>query len=450
MIRDKKKSIIAIFIATLIIIIAIFGLSMLRNNAFNNDVHNATFTGDSLFALQDDTSSYVSVRIAPRSNTWTKIIDLNNEGLEEPDFQAFTYDFYISNNTDNEVADFTYTFVFDREVFLMSAWNGALEVHQADAVDTIPDLREFDPNSCTLDTVDVGGEILVHMQAGEYFVYYPNSGEAMEIPIAPEESAIPGLIMYVPIGEDISGSTLQLNYTFHRDLGNEPLFRIAVVLIFLWLISLITFIFIELQLRKYNERHEHDNEMIKEAIETFTGFIDAKDPYTNGHSNRVAEYTRMIAEEMGFEGEELDRIYYVALLHDCGKIGVPDSILTKPGSLTDEEFEKIKSHTVNGGEILDRFKSLNNVGEGAMYHHERYDGKGYPKGLKGEDIPLIARMICVADSFDAMNSNRVYRKKLTREAVLNEIENNKGTQFDPEIADILLMLIKSGKIDMSE
>lgn len=450
MIRDKKKSIIAIFIATLIIIIAIFGLSMLRNNAFNNDVHNATFTGDSLFALQDDTSSDVYVRIAARSNTWTKIIDINNEGLEEPDFQAFTYDFYICNNTNDEVSDFTYTFTFDREVFLMSAWNGSLEVHQADAVDTIPDLREFDPNSCTLDTVDVGGEILVHMQSGDFFVYYPNAGEAMEIPIEPEESAIPGFIMYVPMGEDISGSTLQLNYTFHRELINEPLFRITIGISLLWVIALITVMIIELQLKKYNERHEHDNEMIKEAIETFTGFIDAKDPYTNGHSNRVAEYTRMIAEEMGFEGEELDRIYYVALLHDCGKIGVPDSILTKPGSLTDEEFEKIKSHTVNGGEILDRFKSLNNVGEGAMYHHERYDGKGYPKGLKGEEIPLIARMICVADSFDAMNSNRVYRKKLTKEAILKEIETHKGTQFDPEMADILLKLIKSGKIDMSE
>lgn len=156
----------------------------------------------------------------------------------------------------------------------------------------------------------------------------------------------------------------------------------------------------------------------------------------------------MIAEEMGFEGEELDRIYYVALLHDCGKIGVPHKILRKPERLNDEEFEVIKSHTVHGGEILDHFKSLNNVGEGALYHHERYDGRGYPEGRKGEDIPLIARMICVADSFDAMNSNRVYRKKLTKEDILNEIEKNKGTQFDPKIADVFLGLIKSGKIDM--
>ncbi len=153
-----------------------------------------------------------------------------------------------------------------------------------------------------------------------------------------------------------------------------------------------------------------------------------------------------IAEAMGYEGEELDRIYYVALLHDCGKIGVPDNILRKPGKLTDEEFEIIKSHTVRGGEILSRFKSLKNVGEGALYHHERYDGKGYPEGRAGEDIPLIARMICVADSFDAMNSNRVYRQKLTREYIIGEIEKNKGRQFDPAIADVMLRLLRENKL----
>ena len=136
----------------------------------------------------------------------------------------------------------------------------------------------------------------------------------------------------------------------------------------------------------------------------------------------------------------------MALLHDCGKIGVPDSILRKPGKLTDEEFEIIKSHTVRGGEILNAFKSLENVGEGALYHHERYDGKGYPEGKSGDDIPFIARMICVADSFDAMNSIRVYRKKLTGDRIVSEIEKNKGKQFDPQIADVMLRLISEGRI----
>ena len=135
----------------------------------------------------------------------------------------------------------------------------------------------------------------------------------------------------------------------------------------------------------------------------------------------------------------------MALLHDCGKIGVPDSILRKPGKLTDEEFEIIKSHTVRGGEILSAFKSLENVGEGALYHHERYDGKGYPDGLKGEEILEEARIISVADAYDAMTSHRSYRDILPQEVVRSEIEKGKGTQFDPVFADIMLQMIDEDK-----
>jgi HD-GYP domain-containing protein (c-di-GMP phosphodiesterase class II) len=162
----------------------------------------------------------------------------------------------------------------------------------------------------------------------------------------------------------------------------------------------------------------------------------------------VAQFTKLIAAEYGYGGEDLDRIYYTALLHDCGKIGVPDNILGKPGKLTDEEFEVIKSHTVRGGEILSSFKSLDGVGEGALYHHERYDGKGYPAGLAGEDIPLIARLICVADSVDAMNTDRVYRRRLAKEKIIEELETNKGRQFDPKAADVMLGLIKDGKLNI--
>ena len=289
------------------------------------------------------------------------------------------------------------------------------------------------------------------MKAGDYLEYIPSSSmNALEVPIKPYEGTTPGIIMYVAIGEDVEDSTIDLEYTFHRLVTREPLFWISVGAMAIWLIALIIFVITSFEIRKYKERHARDNVIINESIETFTGFIDAKDPYTNGHSKRVAIYTRLLAKELGYDGEELDRIYYVALLHDCGKIGVPDNILGKPGRLTDEEFKIIKSHTVRGGEILSRFKSLENAGEGALYHHERYDGKGYPEGKAGEEIPYIARMICVADSFDAMNTNRVYRNRLSKEDIISEIENNKGKQFDPEIAEVMLELLRSGKIAMED
>ena len=450
--KNKKKALIG-FSVTIFIVVALFAAVCLKTNLYNKKMHTKTVKSEQLFS-EADKEEGVAVTAVPRSSTWGKIFDFNNEGLTENNYQAFTYDITVANNTKDEISSFTFKLTFGQEVYLSSAWNGSLEIHQiikgGEQVAEIPDLREFQADAYEIDTFTVDGESLVKMKAGDYLIYTPStSTNALEIPIEPREGTVPGFILYVPMEETLNAATLEINYHFHRLLSSEPLFWLAAACLVLWLIALVIFIITSIQLKKYQERHRRDNEIINESIETFTGFIDAKDPYTNGHSKRVAVYTKRIAEEMGYEGEELERIYYVALLHDCGKIGVPDNILGKPGKLTDEEYEIIKSHTVRGGEILSSFKSLDNVGEGALYHHERYDGKGYPEGKAGKDIPLIARMICVADSYDAMNTNRVYRKQLSQEDIIREIETNKGKQFDPEIADIMLGLIKSGKLRQS-
>lgn len=179
----------------------------------------------------------------------------------------------------------------------------------------------------------------------------------------------------------------------------------------------------------------------EQIILALSAAIDAKDAYTNGHSDRVAEYSREIAKRMGKNDTEVNDIYYAAMLHDVGKIGIPGEIINKPGRLTDEEFDIIKSHTVKGAKILESISEMPGLSVGARWHHERYDGKGYPNGLKGEDIPETARIICVADCYDAMSSNRSYRKALPQEIVRAEIEKGRGTQFDPAIADIMLKMI---------
>ncbi len=169
--------------------------------------------------------------------------------------------------------------------------------------------------------------------------------------------------------------------------------------------------------------------------------IDAKDTYTNGHSGRVAEYSLRIAEKYGYSDDKLTDIYMMGLLHDVGKIGVPDQIINKPGKLTDEEFAVIKTHPVVGSRILQNIKEMPELANGARWHHERFDGRGYPDGLKGEDIPEAARIIAVADSYDAMTSRRSYRDIMPQAVVRSEIENGKGTQFDPVFADIMIHLI---------
>lgn len=193
---------------------------------------------------------------------------------------------------------------------------------------------------------------------------------------------------------------------------------------------------------------ETEQDILMKAITTIANTIDAKDTYTNGHSIRVAEYAGKLAKELGLSESEVDNIQKVALLHDIGKIGVPDSILNKPGKLTKEEYEIIKKHPEYGAKILQDIDYIDDLAIGALHHHERYDGKGYPMGLRGEDIPYIARIICVADTFDAMNSNRVYRKKLDKDYIIRELEKNKCAQFDPVVAEAMIHLIQEGEIQI--
>lgn len=199
----------------------------------------------------------------------------------------------------------------------------------------------------------------------------------------------------------------------------------------------------------YSKTKEAES-VILQSIMAIANTIDAKDAYTKGHSERVAEYSAVIAKEMGWEDEEVQLLYNIALLHDIGKIGIPDSILNKPGRLTDEEFAIIKQHTVTGGEILKDIHSMQNAFIAARYHHERYDGKGYPSRLKGEEIPLYARVIAVADAYDAMTSNRVYRKKLSNQIVIDELKKGMGTQFDPKIAGVFIDILTRNAAEAEE
>ena len=193
--------------------------------------------------------------------------------------------------------------------------------------------------------------------------------------------------------------------------------------------------------RLEQETNEKVEDMNRKIIQALARTIDAKDRYTNGHSLRVAEYSKEIARRMGKSAKEQDTIYYAGLLHDVGKIRIPVEVINNPGTLSDEEFEQIKIHPVTSYHILKDIFDDPNIKNGAKFHHERYDGTGYPNGLKGENIPEVARIIGVADSYDAMASNRSYRKYLPQSVIRNEIKTGKGTQFDPAIADIMLDMI---------
>lgn len=200
------------------------------------------------------------------------------------------------------------------------------------------------------------------------------------------------------------------------------------------------------QQQELRKRRKQMETMSLQMIQTLVTTIEAKDEYTRGHSHRVAEYSALIAKELEWKQKDIFHLYNAAHLHDIGNIGIPDAILNKPARLTDEEYAVIKEHTIIGAEILKNITLVKHVVEVARSHHECYDGTGYPDGRKGEEIPIQARIVAVADSYDAMRSRRIYRNTLKSEVIYEQFQKNRGVQFDPEITDTFLRLLDEGRL----
>ncbi|MCR5557745.1 MAG: HD domain-containing protein [Butyrivibrio sp.] len=231
----------------------------------------------------------------------------------------------------------------------------------------------------------------------------------------------------------------------------QSFFQAYLLLVLSLLLIWCTWLVVQRQLNASQEKLNMANETVMAIAKS----VDAKDVRTHQHSMRVAEYSVMIADEMNCfkwwqRTKALANLKKAAQMHDIGKIGVPDSVLNKVGRLDNEEYAKMKSHVVSGSDILKDFTLVDHVVDGTRYHHERYDGRGYPEGLKGEEIPLFGRIIAVADAFDAMTSNRVYRNHMDTDYVMNEMKRGRGTQFDPNALDAFLRLVDKGVIDLDK
>jgi len=191
------------------------------------------------------------------------------------------------------------------------------------------------------------------------------------------------------------------------------------------------------------EQLKHENKLISEqAARTILKALDAKDSYTFGHSMRVAYFSLVTGTELGLTPEEMYELELSAIFHDIGKIGTPDAVLNKPSRLSEEEFQVMKKHPENSWEILKDYPGFEKIADNARFHHERYDGKGYPLGLKGDEIPMAARIILIADTFDAMTSTRSYRKGLPYDVAFSELIEFSGTQFDPQLVQLFIQGMK--------
>jgi len=312
------------------------------------------------------------------------------------------YNGELFNNTKIEITDWKIEIQVPEKSYIDSSWNGVYSMKD---------------NWITIKAVDYNVNVLKN------------------------NSITFGFVMYTPTDFNANNITIYAHKIYQ--IQQYLLFWILSIMLIIVLTIIIVYGAFELRVRKFKAKQRQDKRIIVQSLKTFANIIDAKDPYTKGHSNRVAYYAKEIARRMGIV-DDLDSIFYIALLHDIGKIGISDDLLNKPGKLTQQEREIIEMHTTIGGEILKDFSAIPGIADGAMYHHEQYAGGGYPLGLIGENIPLFARIICIADAYDAMSSDRCYRSKLDEDKILSELEIFAGRQFDPDIVKYMIAMISDG------
>ena len=250
-------------------------------------------------------------------------------------------------------------------------------------------------------------------------------------------------------GEEID--SVELVISKEHSIYDNALFWLALIILAVAATGIAMYRMFSSRQQALLKKQEEDKKFIDQIMHTFAKSIDLRDQQNQGHSFRVAYYTRLIAEELkekrGYTQDQIDEFYHIALMHDIGKLSIPDRILNKPERLDDEEYQIMKTHAESGAHMLKNVTIVQNLSVGAGCHHERMDGKGYPKGLKGEEIPEVARLIAVADTFDAMYSTRPYRKQLDISVVLDEIKRIRGTQLDADVVDALLALADKGELN---
>ena len=388
---------IFVILGSLVALAAAFAVLTLK---VNHDA-NTPFTTTIDASLPQESSKYIVNTII--SKYW-----VNNEGTDAESYGA-QYDTTVRNNSDYDIIDWKITIDVPEkeELRIDSYWNGMYEFKDGKLIFT-------------------GGDKVDPIPAGQDITF--------------------GAVI-------ISDGMMKLDKYEFTGCRDKPIthyvtFWVIMVLFIVWCTSVVAYILYRIREASYEQNERNKENIISQAMNTFANLVDAKDRYTKGHSTRVAYYTQKIAEKMGLHESEIRTLGYIALMHDCGKIGIPDNILTKPARLTPEEFAIMQSHTTYGGEALADFTSIPGIVEGALYHHERYDGTGYPKKLKGDNIPLYARIICVADALDAMNSDRCYRSHLRPDLIKQELKSNSGSQFDPDIVECVLELIEDAVIKL--
>ena len=392
----KLKILMICFSSSLLIWILIAVFSIYQNQKINKKV--SVFTQLSTKPPVDRLNrTYFAIT---KSNNWTEANDMN----------LFSYEAIIANTTDSDLRDWCIKLKVPDETFVENTWDCSAYIE----------------------------DNYLYIKAEEYVNEKINSKNESHF----------GFLL---ISEnDLTFRSATITARLCKRLSSNSLFIFCCIMSAISIIAAIYgFVLqgiIKNQAQITKQRQEHDNQIIEQTMKTFSNFIDNKDTYTQGHSTRVAAYVREMAKRMGLDEQTQLNMYYAGLMHDIGKLTVADDVLNKTSRLSNDEWNLIQQHTTNGAMLLKNFTILPEINDAVLYHHERFDGTGYMNRMSGKDIPLVARMVGIADAYDAMNTNRCYRLKFSEERIISELERCRGKQFDPDIVPYLISMIKDGTI----
>ena len=392
----KLKILMICFSSSLLIWILIAAFSIYKNHNTNKKV--SVFTQ---LSTKPPVDRYDRIYFAiTKANSWTESNDMN----------LFSYDAILANTTDNDLKD----------------WCIKLKVPDQTTVEN------------TWDCIAYIEDNYLYIKAAEYVNKKINSKGEEHF----------GILL---ISEnDLTFRSAVITARLCKRLSSNSLFILCCIMSSISFIAALYGFVLQKIIRNQSQltkqRQDHDNQIIEQTMKTFSNFIDNKDTYTQGHSTRVAAYVREMAKRMGLDEQTQLNMYYAGLMHDIGKLTIADDVLNKTSRLSTEEWTLIQQHTTNGAMLLKNFTILPEINDAVLYHHERYDGTGYMNRMSGKNIPLVARMVGIADAYDAMNTNRCYRLKFSEERIISELERCRGKQFDPDIVPYLISMIKDGTV----
>ena len=392
----KLKILMICFSSSLLIWILIAGLSIYQNHRNNKKISVIT-----QLSTKPPVDRYDRAYFAiTKANNWSEANDMN----------LFSYEALLANTTDKDLKDWCIKLKVPDETSVENTWD------------------------CTAYIDDN----YLYIKADEFVNEKINSKSETHF----------GILL---ISEnDLTFRSAIITARLCKKLSSNSIFILCCIMSAISLIAALYGIVLQRLIKNQaqitRKRQEHDNQIIEQTMKTFSNFIDNKDTYTQGHSTRVAAYVREMAKRMGLDEQTQLHMYYAGLMHDIGKLTVADDVLNKTSRLSTEEWSLIQQHTTNGAMLLKNFTILPEINDAVLYHHERYDGTGYVNRMSGKNIPLVARMVGIADAYDAMNTNRCYRLKFSEERIISELERCRGKQFDPDIVPYLISMIKDGTI----